>query len=389
VQAGPDAGTLYWVQPTYQMITEILTNPVYAGMFVYGRRVERSVPGDPPRRISHRLPQQEWEIIVPGVYPAYIAEEHYARNREQLFANLYNFVQRRLGAPREGDALLQGLLICGKCGRRMHMQYNRKGSRYICRDAATRYAAQQCQSFERCYLDAAITTCFFEAVQPAQVETLLYALHTLEQERQAREEHWQMQRERARYAVRLAQRQYDAVDPENRLVARELEARWNQAMEELAKLERDYAQAQQTELTPLTAEEQRAIQQLAGDLPQLWQADSTTVQDRKQLLRTVVQEVTLTPMNTRQATMTVLWSGGMITTHSVVCPPIGWHCVAPRSLVERVRTDAQHWPDHQIAERLNGEGVRTPMGKPWTAARVTSLRKQQKLAYSIPDIGAQ
>src|SRR6185437_12580719 len=179
--------------------------------------------------------------------------------------------QRRLGAPREGDALLQGLLICGKCGRRMHMQYNRKGSRYICRDAATRYAAQQCQSFERCYLDAAITTCFFEAVQPAQVETLLYALHTLEQERQAREEHWQMQRERARYAVRLAQRQYDAVDPENRLVARELEARWNQAMEELAKLERDYAQAQQTELTPLTAEEQRAIQQLAGDLPQLWQ----------------------------------------------------------------------------------------------------------------------
>ena len=111
VQQGMDAGRLMWVTPTYQMLTQVLTSPVYAGMFVYGRRVQQTRPGDPLVRWAHRLPQEEWEMVVSGVYPAYLSEEQYARNREQLRANMYNFIHRHPGAPREGTARLQGLVL--------------------------------------------------------------------------------------------------------------------------------------------------------------------------------------------------------------------------------------------------------------------------------------
>src|SRR6266567_4627193 len=240
VQDGTDQGHLVWVKPTYQMLTQVLISPVYAGMFVYGRRVQQTRPGDPPHRFAHRLPEEEWEIVVSGVYPAYITEEQYARNREQLRANMYNFIHRRPGAPREGTALVQGLVLCGRCGRRMQVHYSKQGPRYVCRDDAMRYATSTCQSFGQRYLDEAICGCFFEAVKPAQLEMLLAALSTLEQERQTREKGWQLRLERARYAVRLAERQYDAVDPENRLVARALEKRWNEALEAQSLLEREY-----------------------------------------------------------------------------------------------------------------------------------------------------
>jgi DNA invertase Pin-like site-specific DNA recombinase len=384
IQNGMDYGRLVWVSPTYQMLTEVLTSPVYAGMFVYGRRVQQTRPGDPPHRFAHRLPQEEWEIVVSDVYPAYISEEQYACNREQLRANMYNFIHRRPGAPREGTALLQGLVLCGRCGRRMQVQYSQHGPRYVCRDAAMRYATSTCQSFGQRYLDEAVCACFFEAVKPAQLATLLAALSTLEQERQAREKGWQLRLERARYDVRLAQRQYDAVDPENRLVARELEKRWNLALEALSGLEREYAVAQKTALSPLTPEEQEAVRQLTLNVPAVWEAPTTTMADRKRLLRTIIQEITLTPTAPRQATMTILWSGGMTTSHEVVCPPIGWHCLAEASLVERLRELASRLPDHRIAELLNAEDVCTPTGKPWTTGRVASLRKQHTIATACP-----
>jgi DNA invertase Pin-like site-specific DNA recombinase len=384
VQNGVDSGRLIWVSPTYQMFTEILISPVYAGMFVYGRRVQQVRPGDPVERWAHRLPQEEWEIVVSGVYPAYISEEQYAHNRAQLRANMYNFIHRHPGAPREGTALLQGLVLCGRCGRRMQVQYSKQGPRYVCRDASVRYAASTCQSFGQRYLDEAVCACFFEAIKPAQLDTLLAALETLEQERLAREAGWQLRLERARYSVRLAQRQYDAVDPDNRLVVRELEKRWNTALEALSNLEREYAIAQKTVLLPLSEEEREAVRRLTLDVPTVWQAKTTTMADRKRLLRTVIQEITLAPTAPRQATMTILWSGGITTTHEIVCPPIGWHCLAPASLVERLRELASRLPDHQIAEQLNAEEVRTPTGKPWTPQRVSSLRKQHAIATACP-----
>jgi DNA invertase Pin-like site-specific DNA recombinase len=385
-QSGLDYGQLHWVRPSYQMIQQVLTNPAYAGLFVYGRRVRQTQPGDPPRTLLHRLEQEEWEIVVPNVYPAYLSEEQYAANRAALRRNLYNFAQRRPGAPRAGAALLQGLLLCGRCGRRMSITYGHGYASYLCREAQVRYAEHLCQSFPQHYLDAAVRELFLAAVQPAQLDTLLGALDALEQERQATEHQWQLRLERVRYAVRLAQRQYDAVDPENRLVARELEKRWNDALAALAAVEGEYAAAQRTTLAPLTTHEHQLVRQMADHLPALWAAPTTTAADRKRLLRLVIQEVTVTVAAEvpRQAEITVLWSGGVLTTHQVTCRPLGWQCTTDAALVTRVRELARALPDHQIAALLAAEGHTTQTGRPWTYRRVASLRKQHKIATGCP-----
>jgi DNA invertase Pin-like site-specific DNA recombinase len=383
-QTGPDYGRLVWVEPTYQMIQQVLTSPVYAGVFVYGRRKQQTVPGDPPEVHTHRLPLEEWDIAIPEVYPAYISYDQYLLNRQILRNNMYNFEKKSYGAPRTGRGLLQGALICGRCGRRMTPSYGAYQA-YVCRREQVTYAASQCQAFPMVYLDQAIGDIFMSAVQPAQLETMLQALAVLEQERQTLDRQWQLRLERARYEVRLAQRQYDAVDPDHRLVAYALEKRWNEALLDLNRLEQEYAQEQRRDLAPLTETEQEAVRQLAQDLPVLWQAPTTTAADRKRLLRLVIREVTLTVHpEARAADFVILWSGDVITHHSVTCPPIGWHCVTDETTVQRISTLAITCPDHQIAEMLNAEGVRTQTGKLWTYERVRSIRKQHQIPTHCP-----
>jgi len=386
IQTGPDAGRLVWVRPTYQMIQQVLTSPVYAGIFVYGRRVQQVQPGEQPRIANHRRLIEEWEIVVPNIYPAYITEAQYYANREVLRANLYNFAKRQVGAPREGAGLLVGMLVCGRCGRRMTPNYGSDHRVYHCRREQITYDAPQCQAFPQRYLDQALQELFFEAIQPARLETILSALDTLEHERQTLEKQWQLKMERARYAVQLAQRQYDAVDPDNRLVARELEKRWNTALQEQAELEQEHAAARRAELAPLTEDEQQAVRRLADDLAAVWSASTTTPADRKRLLRLAIQEVTVTVRAdaSRTADVTVLWNGGVTTSHIVTRPPLGWHCVTDATLVARIGELAQHMPDHQIAEALNAEGIRTQTGKEWTYRRVQSIRKQHQIATTCP-----
>jgi DNA invertase Pin-like site-specific DNA recombinase len=386
IQGGPDAGRLVWVRPTYQMIQQVLTSPVYAGIFVYGRRIQQVQPGDPPRVRLHRRLVEEWDIVVPGVYPAYLGEDQYYANRQALRANLYNFDKRQPGAPREGRGLLAGLIWCGRCGRRMSPSYGGGSRVYHCRREQMTYDAPQCQSFPLPDLDAAVRDAFFEAVQPARLETILQALALLEQERQALDRQWQLKRERARYAVRLAERQYDACDPDNRLVARALETRWDEALQALETLEREYAAARRTELAPLTDAERQAVRQLADDLPAVWEAPTTTAADRKRLLRVAIQAVTVTarPTKPRSAAVTILWSGGAATQHTVTCRPTGWHCTTAAAVVAQLRDLAQRLPDYQIAARLNAAGVRTQTGKAWTHERVRSIRKQHAIPTACP-----
>lgn len=387
LQTGPDAGQLVWVGPTYQMIQQVLTNPAYAGLFVFGRRVQQTRPGTPPQVREHRRRVDEWDIVVPGVYPGYISPAQYDANREALRANMCNFARKGRGAPREGPGLLAGLVVCGKCGRRMTISYGKDHHAYWCRREQLTHHAPQCQSFAVGHLDAAVRDQFLAAVQPARLETILTALDVLEQERRALDHQWQLKLERARYAVRLAQRQYDAVDPDNRLVARELETRWNDALAALQTLERDYAKAQRAELAPLSDAEQRAVRQLAADLPAVWDAPTTQMADRKQLLRLVIQEVRVTvthPASPRPSEVAIHWSGGATTTHTVTCPPAGWHCVTDPTVLDTIRALACEMPDYQIAERLNAQGVRTRTGKLWTHARVHAMRKQHQIPTACP-----
>ena len=198
---------------------------------------------------------------------------------------------------------------------------------------------------------------------PAALEMTLAALAVLERERQALDRHWRLRIERARYEAQRAQRQYDATEPENRSVARALETRWNAALQVLEQLEQEYALVRRTELLPLDEAEQHTVRRLAEDLPALWQAATTTDVDRKRLLRLVVREVVLTvDAKERCAEVVVLWSGGAMTRHEAHCPPLGWHRRTEPELIRHVDVLARHYPDHQIAARLNAEGLRTRTG---------------------------
>ena len=221
-------------------------------------------------------------------------------------------------------------------------------------------------------------------MQPAQLQVLLGALDALERQRQALDRQWQLKLERVRYAARLAERQYDAFDPDNRLVAGALEKRWNDALAAVREVEQAYAAAARTDLAPLSEAEQQGLQQLAGDLQAIWEAPTTSMADRKRLLRLAIQEVTVQSTKPRSARLTILWSGGLTTDQTVACRPTGWHCTTPSAVVERLRELARDLPDHKIAEQLNAEGIRTKTGKPWTFTRVASIRKQHQIPTNCP-----
>ena len=297
LQAGPEMGQAVWVRPAYGMIHRMLNNPAYAGAFVYGRRRQEVAAGDPPTTTERLLPPEEWAIVVQGIYPAYIGYDVFLSNRLKLKANRYNFEAKGRGAARVGGALLQGLAHCGRCGRQMGVSYGRQQPRYECRQAQTRHAEALCQSFVAGRIDEVVVGAFLEAVRPAGLDATLAALRGLERERQGVDRQWQLRLERARYEARLAQRQYDAVDPDNRLVARELERRWEAALAEAEEVRQEYERLRLTELRPLDAVEVEDVRRLASDLPALWRADTTTPTDRKRLLRLVVATVTVTVRN--------------------------------------------------------------------------------------------
>lgn len=385
VQRGNDYGQLIWREPTYQMIQQVLTSPVYAGMFVYGRRKQQIIPGDPPQTQCHRLAQTEWEIVIEDVYPAYLSVEKYQQNRRYLHNNLFNFAYRSQGAAREGVNLLQGLLLCGRCGRRMTVLYGGGYPGYVCRREKANYDTPTCQTFSARYLDEAISQAFLAAMQPLSLEATLASLARLEEERARLDQHWQLKLEQARYAVRLAQRQYDAVDPENRLVARELEKRWNQALSSLSTLEQEYRAVVRAELAPLSEAERAQVRQLANDLPALWHSPTTTPAERKQLLRLVISQVALTvEPEGRCGQIKISWSGGATTELKVVYQSAGWHCITDEQVVGRIRELALNWPDYTIAAHLNREGILTRTGKAWTYERVRSIRRQHHISSGCP-----
>ena len=384
-QAGPEAGRIAWVRPRYGMIHRMLANPAYAGAFVYGRCRQEVSAGDPPTVAERRLPPEEWAIVVQGVYPGYISYDTFLANRRQLRGNRYNFEAKGRGAPREGTALLQGLVRCGRCGHQMGVSYGRQRPRYQCRRAQTDLALAGCQSFLAGEIDATVVAAFLDAVRPAGLEATLAALRDLEQERHAVERQWQLRLERARYEARLARRQYDAVDPDNRLVARELERGWEAALAEVERLEQDHERVRRTELRPLEPAETADVRRLAADLPALWHADTTLPIDRKRLLRLVIAAVTVTVADDRRAAeVEILWSGGATTRHHVVGRPFGWHLRTEAEMLALIRDLAERMPDHQVAAALAGSGLCTRHRKSWTRARVASMRRQHGIPTACP-----
>jgi len=284
-RSGLQKGELTWRRPNRPSLGNLFHNPMYAGAYVYGRRPtdpRRKKPGRPSTGRTVAQPS-EWEVLIKDKVPAYITWGQYERNVRQLASNS----AQGIGVPRHGPSLLSGIIICGRCGLRMATYYSSDGSklRYGCTRMASDYAQPICQSLLGNPLDDLITQHILEAIKPSALAISLQVAADIEKERKKLMSHWGKQLERAHYEVERACRQYNAVEPENRLVVRTLEKKWEETLALEEKLKQEYACFLGEKLSVLTETEREAIQQLSGDIPGLWSASTTTSKERQEILR--------------------------------------------------------------------------------------------------------
>jgi DNA invertase Pin-like site-specific DNA recombinase len=357
---GPNKGNLEWRMPTRDAVETILKDPIYAGTYRYGcRQIDprRKKPGQPGSgRV--KVPPEQYLALLPDRYPAYITHAHYEANQKRLASNRAR--NASAGAPREGPSLLGGLVRCGRCDRRMLVRYGRSGRHtYSCVAAQQNCRGPTCQCVAGRFLDTFISEQVLVALEPAALELSLSASADMRQERERLNQLWQQRLERARYQVDRAERQYQAVEPENRLVARTLEQHWEQALQELHKLEGDYACVQREQPKALSVQEQERIRALAADLPALWKASTTTAMDRQRILRYLVQQVVVNVEgNTNRVRVMVEWTGGFTSQHELLRPVLSYQQMVDNDrLLERLgELRAAGLSFERIAQTLNAEG---------------------------------
>ena len=380
-----------WVRASYGAVHDFLTNPAYAGAFVYGRtRTEKRLAAD--GRVCRRtvqVPVEQWSVCIPDHHPGYVSWAEYLATRERLRANVIRRGEGG-GAAREGSALLQGLVRCGRCGRRMQVAYsgtNGRVPRYACVRAHHLHGvAHGCQSLGGVRLEKAVAAAFLEAVTPAGIRASAEAIEELERAHEQRLAGQRLVLERAQFEADRAQRQYDACEPENRLVARTLEGRLEQTLGELERERRKLAELESRRPEPLTSAERQALARIAKDLPHLWAAETTTPRDRKELLRTLITEIVVTVTEQpRCAEVEICWEGGARTQLTVPLVHRGVESTrTPEDTVELIRRLAAHSNDRQIAAILNKQGRRTGTGLPFTDPRVKFVRQKHGIRAAPP-----
>lgn len=386
--SGPRQGELEWRRPNRVTLSNLLHNPIYAGAYVYGRRptdARRKQPGRPASGRVQATPEQ-WQVLLKDRLPAYIGWAQYERNLRQLAAN----TAQGIGVARSGPSLLSGLLICGRCGRRMATQYSNNGTglRYVCGRLMIDYAEPLCQSLTGTALDAAIRRLVLEALQPAALEISLHVAEDLAAERARALTQWQQRLERAAYTAQRAERQYQAVEPENRLVARTLERQWEEALAAQATLAADYERFRTSAPNPLSEEERAAIRCLAADIPALWEAATTTAAERQAIVRQLIERVIVTVRDdTEQVPVEVHWAGGHRTATEIVRPVARFEQLSyyPELLARVVALQGQGLSCIAIAEQINTEGWHPPKRRDtFTAPMVAHLLARQGLHTGSP-----
>jgi excisionase family DNA binding protein len=382
-----------WVTPSYLQIHRILTHPVYAGAYVFGStRQERYVDNDGRLHTRRRqLPMDEWQTLIVDHHNGYITWDTYLANQARIDTNIRPQAhQPGTGAVREGCAVLQGLAVCGRCGRKLAVHYNRDYSTpgYHChgRTLAEGRAAR-CLSIGGIQVDQAVTEAFLAALTPAGVEAALAAAEALAADRDAALSQWRKEVERARYQAGLAERRYMAVDPENRLVARGLEADWETKLAALAAAEAEMARKQAARPAGLGPDERAALVRMGNDLEQVWQAPTTTDRDRKELLRTLLEEVVVdVDRQAGQARLTLRWHGGALSEVRVTLNRKQPTIRTDEDTIDLIRRLACHHPDATIAGILNRQGRLSARGQRFTATMVQGLRHHRGIPrYQPPD----
>ena len=320
---GPEAGGLQWRPACRPTLTKILHHPYYAGCYAFGfSRVDprRRKPGRPGTG-GVQVERFKWEVMIRDAVPAYITWERYLANQERLAAN--RNLPSTAGVPRGGPSLLSGVVYCGRCGRRMRVGYHAQGTPvyYICDSGAVEHAEPFCQSLAGNNLEAFVAEEVLRALEPARFELHEQAVADLERERQRLDKHWQQRLERARIQAERAARQYHANEPENRLVARELERRWEKALEEQREVSEQYDRFRADRPRQLTATDRLRIEALAKDIPALWHSPSTTIQERQTIIRCLVERITVAVRGkTEWVDVTMRWAGGMESRHELRRP---------------------------------------------------------------------
>jgi len=375
-----------WLEPTYGMLLRTLHNPIYAGAYVFGKsQTVRRLDAQGSQRVQvQRIKRREWPVLIRDHHPAYISYERYLANQQCMRGNStvhQDGGAEKHGPAREGAALLQGLVMCGHCGRRMGLSYggHRRGRvyQYRCSRARAQHGGAECQVIGGKRIDQAVAEAFLEATGPCATEAARLANEEARRESEALRVYWAHQIEKVQYEAQRAERQYLAVEPENRVVARELERRWEEALQGLERVRGESVQAlHEPEL--LSTEELANVYLLGMELREVWEAQTTTHRDRKRLLRSLIEEIQLRSEELHYA-VRIVWKGGATTEREVVRGPAGWAHRTPEDTVELVRKLAAEFDDAQIARILNKQGRRSGLGIPFTVPAVTSLRGKHQI----------
>lgn len=386
-----DGTEIRWGAPTYTAIHSILTNPVYAGAYAYGKsRHERVLDEEGKiKRRSRKLPQSQWAVLIHKHHEGYIDQATYEANQARLGTNIRPRAHQPGGAVREGAALLQGIATCGHCGRKLRTQYPGRNARpgYYCAGKnVVNGRGVHCLNIGGVQIDQAVTDALLEALKPAAFDATLQATQQLEADHDAALAQWRLAVERARYEAQRAERRYRAVDPENRLVARGLEAEWEQRLSELEQAQAELARKSQLRPRTLSHEDYQRIRALGADLKRVWTAPTTMDRDKKELLRTLLEEVIITVQRDEfRAHLTLRWKGGMIAEIDVHLPRLNPARIrTDEDTVELIRRLAAHYPDGVIAGILNRQGRKTVRGERFSANQVGCLRRYRDIARFEP-----
>lgn len=370
-------GELEWRALTAGRVMGILHNPTYAGVYVYGRKpIKKVISNGEIRERPTRLPVDQWAVRIDGAHPEYISWETFVSNEQRLRENYPRMHGATSGAPKNGPALLAGILLCGRCGRRMRVDYatsERTYWRYLCPGEHMSGGAI-CWSAKGDAIDAAIESLFLETMTPSEIDLSIAVEREAHGQATSLAAQWQARIEQARYEARRAERRYKAVDPENRVVARTLEREWEARLVDLEEVERQYANTRRERRVELSAADREALRAIARDLPAVWRSETTTPSERKAMLRLVIEVITLEPIDLPKRTtrVRVQWRSGVIDERLVERGPWG---ATPTSIVDRIRELAgQGLRDNDIAQRFNDEGLITAKQRRWTAKSIKHLR---------------
>ena len=381
---GADGRRIEWKLPVYNTIHHILTNPIYAGAYAFGRTASRVSISAGRKKIvrGFRRSRSDWEVLINDHHDGYIPWTEFERNQRLVADNANGKSFMSKGAIRRGEALLAGLIRCGHCGRKLHVAYsgvNGSAGRYHCRGSQMNHGGNACISFGGMRVDRAVGAEVIARVQPLGVKAALAAMEARGRENAEKRRQIELALEQARYETARARRQYDAVDPDNRLVAGELERRWNERLLAARALEDERDTLAAMPDASLSEEDRHRLLALGSDLERAWNSQGATPATRKRIIRTLINEIVVC-ISDQTLDLVIHWHGGDHTAFNVRKNRTGQHrWSATADVVDLVRVLARQMPDKAIAAVLNRAGKSTGRGNSWTRGRVCSLRNQQTI----------